>query len=139
MPKNAKSRRPLPTNAEQLILNALWEIGEGTVEHVVARLSTKPPANYKTTQSLLRIMEGKGFVKHTARGRAFVFLPCVTRQEIAGSMAKQLLNRTFQGSHSDLVMNLLDASPVEEEELDQLETLIQQYRERKNKERRQKS
>lgn len=138
MPRNLKLGALLPTNAEQTILNVLWAIGEGTVEQVVAKLPVKPPANYKTTQSLLRILEEKGFVKHTARGRAFVFVPRVTRQEVGARMATQLLNRAFRGSHSELVMNLLDASPVKEEELDQLEALIQQYRERKNKVGRQK-
>src|SRR5215472_15977538 len=66
----------LPTDAELLILDALWELGEGTVEDVVNRSPSNPRANYKTVQTLLRIMENKGFVKHTTRGRAFVFMSC---------------------------------------------------------------
>ena len=108
-------------------------MGEGSVENIVERLPSNPPANYKTVQSLLRIMEGKGFVKHAAKGRAFVFIPRITREEVGGGMTKQLLERTFQGSHSALMMNLLDANPVKDEELDELEALIQEYRDRKNK------
>ena len=123
----------LPTDAELLILDALWEIGEGTVEDVVNRSPSNPRANYKTVQSLLRIMENKGFVKHTTRGRAFVFMSCVTRDEIGRVSAKRLVDRNFQGSHTAMLMNLLDSNHIKEDELDGLERLIQQYRERKAK------
>jgi BlaI family penicillinase repressor len=123
----------LPTDAELLILDALWELGEGTVEDVVNRSPSNPRANYKTVQTLLRIMENKGFVQHTMRGRAFVFMSCVTRDEIGRVSAKRLVDRNFQGSHTAMLMNLLDSNHIKEEELDELEKLIQQYRERKAK------
>ena len=123
----------LPTDAELLILDALWELGEGTVEDVVNRSPSNPRANYKTVQTLLRIMENKGFVEHTMRGRAFVFMSCVTRDEIGRVSAKRLVDRNFQGSHTAMLMNLLDSNHIKEEELDALEKLIQQYRERKAK------
>lgn len=132
-PANAKARKALPTNAELAILTALWELTEATVDDVVARLPSNPPANYKTVQSLLRIMENKRFVRHTERGRAFVFSPCVTRDEVVGGLTKNLLDRTFQGSASALMMNLLDSNHVNNKELDALEALIQGYRERNSK------
>ncbi len=123
----------MPTNAELAILNALWELTEATVDDVVARLPSNPPANYKTVQSLLRIMENKRFVRHTVRGRAFVFSPRVTRDEVGGTLTRNLLDRTFRGSASALMMNLLDSNHVNNKELDALEALIQGYRERKSK------
>lgn len=123
----------VPTDAELLILDALWELGEGTVEDVVNRSRSSPRANYKTVQTLLRIMENKGFVQHTTRGRAFVFMSCVTRDEVGRVSAKRLVDQNFQGSHTAMLMNLLDSDHIKEEELDELEKLIQQYREQKTK------
>ncbi len=125
----------VPTNAELLILNVLWELGEGTVDEVVERLPAKPAPNYKTIQSLLRIMETKKLVQHSVRGRAFVFRARTTRNEVGGTLAKRLLDWTFQGSATALMMNLLDRNAVDADELDELEGLIQEYRERKTKER----
>jgi BlaI family transcriptional regulator, penicillinase repressor len=123
----------LPTDAELLILDALWELGEGTVDDVVNRSPSNLRTNYKTAQTLLRIMENKGFVQHTTRGRAFVFMPCVTRDEVGRVSAKRLVDRNFQGSHTAMLMNLLDSNHIKEDELDALENLIRQYRERKAK------
>jgi BlaI family transcriptional regulator, penicillinase repressor len=129
----SKGKIVLPTDAELLILDALWELGEGTVEDVVNRLPSTPRANYKTVQSLLRILENKGFVQHKMHGRAFVFMSRVTRDEIGRISAKRLVDRNFQGSHTAMLMNLLDSNHIKEEELDELEKLIQRYRERKLK------
>lgn len=127
------SKVVLPTNAELPILNVLWEIGEGAVQDIVDRLPSSPRANYKTVQSLLRIMENKGFVRHKTRGRAFIFSSRVTRDEVGGVSAKRLLDRNFQGSYAAMLVNLLDGNDVKEQELDELEALIQRYREQKTK------
>lgn len=120
----------LPTNAELLILDALWDLGGGTVEEVVGQLPSS--ANYKTVQSLLRIMERKGFVRHKKRGRAFVFTSRVTQQEVRGVSARRLLERNFQGSYAAMLMNLLDDNHVKEQELDEIEALIHRHRARKD-------
>jgi predicted transcriptional regulator len=127
----SEARTVLPTDAELVILDALWELGEGTVEDIVNRLPSNPRANYKTVQSLLRIMESKGFVEHKTRGRAFVFMSRVTRDEVRLVSAKRLVDRNFQGSHTAMLMNLLDSNHIREDELDELEKLIQRYRERR--------
>jgi BlaI family transcriptional regulator, penicillinase repressor len=118
----------LPTRAELPILQVLWELGQGTVEDMVRGLRSSPPANYKTVQTLLRIMEQKGFVRHHARGRVFVFEPLVTREEVGGLSVRNLLQQTFRGSPTELLMNLLEGSPVDASELDELEALIRRYR-----------
>jgi predicted transcriptional regulator len=79
-------------------------------------------------------MENKGFAQHKIRGRAFVFMPCVTRVEIARLSTKRLIDRNFQGSHTAMLMNLLDSDHIKEDGLDELEKLIQRYRKRKAKE-----
>jgi predicted transcriptional regulator len=78
-------------------------------------------------------MENKGFAQHKMRGRAFVFMPCVTRDGIGRLSAKRLVDRNFKGSHTAMLMNLLDSEHINEDELDELERLIQRYRESKVK------
>src|SRR5206468_2182186 len=64
-----------PTRAELRILNALWELKSGTIEEIIHYPSFLSPPNYKTTQTILRIMEEKGLARHTTGGRVFVFEP----------------------------------------------------------------
>jgi BlaI family penicillinase repressor len=122
----------LPTRAELRILNVLWEVGQGTVEDVISHSSLSPKPNYKTTQTILRIMEEKGLVRHENRGRVFVFTPCVTREEVGRLSVQTLLHQNFGGSPAELLVNLLEANPVNEAELEALEALIRKYRQKAN-------
>lgn len=121
----------LPTRAETRILQVLWEVGPATVEEVINHSSFSSRPNYKTTQTILRIMEEKGLVKHVSRGRVFVFSPCVTREQVGRLSVQTLLKQNFGGSPAELLVNLLEAGPVQESELDELEALIRSYRLRK--------
>lgn len=117
-----------PTRAELRILQAMWELEKATVEQIIHHPSFSSPPNYKTTQTILRIMEEKGLVDHTSRGRVFVFEPRVSREEVGRLSVRNLLEQNFQGSPAKLLLNLLESGPVDAAELEELETLIRKYR-----------
>jgi predicted transcriptional regulator len=118
----------LPTRGELKILNVLWELGQATVEEVIKHPSFPTPPNYKTTQTLLRIMEEKGLARHTTRGRVFVFAPCVTREQVTRLSVQNLLEQTFAGSLTDMMVGVIETGTVKESELEELEALIRNYR-----------
>jgi predicted transcriptional regulator len=130
--KRTHGRRkiPLPTAAEMRLLQILWDKGEATVEDVVNAHPEKKRPNYKTTQTLLRIMEQKGFITHEAQGRVFVFRPLISRKTVDHGFVQALLSQNFSGSASGLLVNLLEASPVDQKELDELEAYLREYRKR---------
>ena len=82
---------------------------------------------FNTVQSLLRIMEEKGLVRHRAEGRTFVYEPTYSRDRVTS----RLLHRLFDGALDQAVLSLLQAKDVTEAELDGLERLIAEARERK--------
>ncbi len=118
----------VPTAAEMRLLQILWELEEGTVEDVVNAHALKERPNYKTTQTLLRIMEKKHFIGHEARGRVFVFKPLVSRKKIDHLCVQALVARNFRGSAAGLLLNLLESTPIKKKELDELEAYIREYR-----------
>jgi BlaI family penicillinase repressor len=129
MPTKAKT--PLPTSAELRILNVLWQLGEGTVDQIVSAFPARKRPNYKTTQAFLRIMEQKGFVRHAARGRVFVFEPIVRKEAVDQQSVQALVNQNFGGSARGLLLNLLESDAVAPSDLDAIEGLINEYRKRK--------
>jgi Fe2+ or Zn2+ uptake regulation protein len=83
MKKAGRSKKVvLPTPGELRLLEILWRIGGGTIEDIVKAADENPPPNYKTVQTLLRIMEEKGQVDHSQEGRAFVFRALMARREV---------------------------------------------------------
>jgi BlaI family penicillinase repressor len=120
----------VPTAAEMRLLQILWDLEEGTVEDVVNAHSQKERPNYKTTQTLLRIMEKKRFIGHEVRGRVFVFRPLVSRKKIDHLCVQTLVSRNFRGSAAGLLLNLLESTPIKKQELDEVEAYIREYRKR---------
>ena len=126
----AKKRLPVPTGAEIRLMQILWQLGEATVDDMVNAHPENEQPNYKTTQTLLRIMEQKGFIIHESRGRVFVFSPLVSRKTIDDLSVQALIARNFSGSATGLLINLLESNPIEKKELAQLEAQIRAYRKR---------
>lgn len=118
----------LPTRGEMRILTALWELGEATIEEIIKHPAFSPAPNYKTTQTLLRIMEEKGLARHFKRGRKFVFVSSVTREQVNRLSVRTLLENNFAGSIADMMVGVMENGAVKESELEQLEKLIRDYR-----------
>jgi len=123
----------VPTAGEMRLLQILWDLEQATVEDVVNAHSEKERPNYKTTQTLLRIMEKKGFITHEAQGRVFIFRPLVSRKTIDHLSLQTLVSRNFNGSAAGLLMNLLEASPIKKAELDEVEAYIREYRKKEDR------
>ncbi len=121
-------RGVIPTAAEFRLLEILWSLGEGTIEDFLRISEEDYPLNYKTVQTVLRIMENKKFVSHSVRGRAFVYRSRVKRSEVSRSSLRSLLDRYFRGSRSELLVNLLENEHIDDTELQELERLIRSYR-----------
>lgn len=122
----------LPTRGEMRILNALWDLGEATVEEVIKHPSFPSPPNCKTTQTLLRIMEDKGLARHIKRGRVFIFVATVTREQVTRLSVQNLLEHNFSGSLTQMMVGVIETGAVKEAELEELENLIRNYRNQKN-------
>jgi BlaI family transcriptional regulator, penicillinase repressor len=126
----ARKKNQIPTPSELRLLQVLWSLGEGTVDQIVQAHPEKSRPNYKTTHTFLRIMEQKGFISHTVNGRTFTFRPLVTRESIDSLSVRALLHQNFGGSPAGLLINLLEVVPARERELDELESLIRDYRQK---------
>jgi predicted transcriptional regulator len=127
-----RNKANLPTGAEMRILSAVWQLGSATVEQIVNAFPAGERPNYKTTQAFLRIMENKGFVRHTARGRSFVFEPLVKKDEVDQRSVEALLAQNFGGSARGLFVNLLESDAMPDDEIAELEQMIQEYKKRKS-------
>lgn len=84
--------------------------------------------NYKTTQTLRRIMEQKGFVRHEVNGRVSLFRQLVSRRTVDRNFVRALLAQNFGGSASGLFLNLLESARTKRDR--QLEKYLHEYRKR---------
>ena len=79
---------------------------------------------YNTVLTTLRILERKGYVRHTKEGRAFVYHPVVERGEASRKAVRNLMKRFFQDSPELLILNVLEDEGLDEQELNRLKKLV---------------
>jgi predicted transcriptional regulator len=111
------------TEAELPIMEIIWTKGSAGVTDVVAGLPDSQVA-YNTVLTTLRILERKGYVRHTKEGRAFVYHPVVERGEASRKAVRNLMKRFFQDSPELLILNVLKDEQLDQKELDRLKKLI---------------
>jgi len=73
----------------------------------------------------IRVLERKGYVKHSKDGRAHVYSALVGRKEATRSEIRHLVGRFFKNSHEQLVLNVLEDQGIEEEELNRLREMLE--------------
>ena len=122
----ARPRSPALTDAESRIMTALWSLQSATVADIVHALKKPRAATYSTVQTLLRILETKGYVAHEKVARAFVYRPLVDERQARRRALKHLVSRLFNGSPSLLVLNVLDDEELDPSELQRVKQLIEQ-------------
>ncbi|MGQ0637695.1 MAG: BlaI/MecI/CopY family transcriptional regulator [Planctomycetaceae bacterium] len=100
------AERPRLTRYELEIMDVVWRRHEATVHEVCEGLLR--PLAYTTVMTTLRLLESKTRVlERTKRGRAFVYRPLVTRNEVSRSILSDLRCVLFGGSVPSLVLNLV--------------------------------
>jgi BlaI family penicillinase repressor len=112
------------TEAELRIMNVLWLKGAGTVQLILDSLSEKPALAYNSVLTTIRVLERKGYVKHSKDGRAHLYAPLVGRDEATRSEIRHLVGRFFKNSQEQLVLNILEDKGIEAEELTRLREML---------------
>jgi BlaI family transcriptional regulator, penicillinase repressor len=114
------------TQAELRIMNALWLKGAATVQVILESLPEKPSLAYNSVLTTIRVLERKGYVKHSKDkdGRAHVYTVLVGRKEASRSEIRHLVGRFFKNSHEQLVLNVLEDQGIDAGELDRLRAML---------------
>ena len=113
------------TEAELRLMDVLWERGPSTVQQVLEALPTKPALAYNSVLTTMRVLEKKGYVKHLKDGRAHIYTSVIERQEATRSEISHLVHRFFRNSRDLLLLNILEDSSIDEQELKRLRQFLQ--------------
>ena len=118
-----KTHRHL-SRRERQIMDVVYQRGEATAAEVLEALPDPP--SYSAVRALLRVLEGKGHVRH--QGPRYVFLPTVSRETARRSALARVVQTFFDGSNQAAVAALIDQSSLSRADIDRLDHLIDRAR-----------
>ena len=116
---------PQPTKTELNILRILWSSGESTVRGVHEALNEKETSGYTTALKMLQVMHQKGLVRRDDSQRAHVYSAAVSKVETQTNFLSDMVNRLFDGSTSQMVLQALGNSPrADKAQLEKIQALL---------------
>lgn len=112
------------TKAEEQIMQELWDMGEGFVKDIIARLPDPKPA-YNTVSTIIRILETKGFVEHESFGKSHRYLPKISKGDYKKIITGKLLQHYFDNSATSMMSFFLEEKKMDVKDLDEIMEIIQ--------------
>ena len=110
------------TDRELDIMDVLWERGPSSVAEVRDALADE--LAYTTVLTMLRVLEEKGYVGHTAEGRAHRYHALVERRQAGESALRRLTRKLFRGSPELLLTQLVSDRRLSEADLRRMRALL---------------
>ena len=130
MPKKKHSEIRLG-RLETQIMNVVWDKGSATVHEVKDTLGRGKKPAYSTVLTMMRKLEGKGYLEHGVRARKYVYRATIDQHDVRRNVLGHLVQRLFDGSPSLLVNSLLEQDNVSDVEISDIKKLIR-IREKQN-------
>ena len=121
----ARPTRPRPTDAELAILDMLWQLGPSTVRQVHEALTALRPTGYTTVLKLMQIMTEKDLLVRDESVRPQVYRPSRSQRQTQRQLLGDLVERAFQGSPGNLVLQALSSKKTTPEEREQIRELLE--------------
>src|ERR1700691_3957523 len=118
--------RPLLTDLENEVMQAVWDGGTCSVEAVHRIVSRKRNLKETTTRTLMRRLEQKGYLRHESDGRAYIYRAAEPARSLAARAVRQIIDRFCQGSVEELVSGMVEAKVLNKEDIERLEEVVRQ-------------
>ena len=115
-----------PTKAELEILQVLWKHGPSTVRFVNEKLNEeKREVNYTSTLKLMQIMLDKGLLTRDDSEMKHVYASAEEESKTKNFLLEKFVENLYDGSASNLMMQLLGNKKTSKKELDAIKALIE--------------
>lgn len=122
-----KKRMVSLSDGEWKIMNRLWE-RESTITELKNELNQETGWDKHIIITMLSRMEKKGAVAHRDGGRAKIFYPLVSREEVSMQETRGFLQKVYRGSLGMMVNAMVEDQALSEEEIQELYGILDQAR-----------
>ena len=113
---------------QKAVMETVWELGEATVQQVLAQLGKKKELAYTTVLSAMQKLEKAGWLKHREEGRVYIYQATRSREEEGKNSLRKFMEHVFDGDPLLLFQHPLEDQRLSAEDLAALKKMIDQRR-----------
>ena len=112
------------TAQELEIMKVVWPRAGATVRDVYEVLRERRTIAYTTVQTMMNILEAKGYLRKEPGAKAQIYVPVRQQQMVVRSMVREFVDRVFDGSARPLLVHLLKEKGLSDRERRALQKLL---------------
>ena len=114
-----------PTELELQFLKILWERSPQLVRDIRDELAKSGrDIAHTSVITTLNTMVKKRIISRKKEGKAFLFSPRLTREQVSQSVLGDVVNRVFDGSAKAVLLGVFEQNDINLDELKELRKLI---------------
>lgn len=123
-----------PTELELQFLKILWEKSPQPVREIRDALARSGrDIAHTSVITTLNTMVKKRILTRKKDGKAFLFSPRITREQVSQSVLGDVINRVFDGSAKAVLLGIFEHNDIKHGELKELRKLIDERMKENNK------
>ena len=126
----AKNAPQALSEAQQEIMEIIWDRGEVSVSEVWETLRERRDVARNTVQTMIVRIEQKGWIEHRSIGRTFVYKPLMPRTTTLRQRLQDLMSTAGRGSAEALVTALLEGASLTKGAADRIRDMIDEAEKR---------
>lgn len=111
-------------DSEIKVMGIIWENEPISAKQISLIASEQIGWNKNTTYTVIKKLEGKGYIKREDPG--FVCFSLISREDVCKTETKSLVDKLFGGSKKALFSALLEDEKLSSDDLDELRKMIEE-------------
>lgn len=105
---------------ESAVMQVVWSRQRVTADEVRGALQQSQELKDSTVRTILRRLEGKGYVDHEVDGRTYVYRPRILPENLAVRQVRGIVDRFCRGSLENLLVGMVDEQWITPDKLREL-------------------
>ena len=114
------------SEAESVVMRALWAAGEATAEELIASVAGPQGWAEPTVRTLINRLLNKGAISAEREGRRYRYRPRLAQADWRAEESTSLIDRLYDGRVAPLVAHFSERGQLSPEDIAELRRLIQE-------------
>ena len=111
------------SDSEWKVMEVLWEKSPLLSKQIVEIIDDKEWSK-ATVKSLINRLLKKEVIGYSIQGNSYLYYPLIEKKEALHEEKKYFINKIFQGSSKDFLMNFVKEAKLTHEEIEELKNIL---------------
>lgn len=113
------------SESEMEIMNILWNSQKGMTGKEIMEAIPEKQWKITTVLTMVSRLADKGFIRAEKAGRGNIYFSTISEKEYRKMCSKSFLNEFYEGSLKNFFAALYDDEEINEEDLDELKSILE--------------